>query len=262
MSEIDWKAESRRFDGVAGPYHTYRPGYPTALIDAIVERTGLTESSRILEVGSGTGKATELFARRGYSIHCIEPGVNLMALAAHNLQRFFQVSFSLTDFERWPLHIAGFDLVVSAQAFHWIAPHVKYAKAASALKADGHIALFWNFHPVPAEPVFAALDAVYRDRAPDMAKPVPWQTTAKERKKELVDSGYFTDVVDLHFPWKQTYTTTQYIGLLTTYSDHLRLPDEQRQNLFNGITEVIDQHGGSLEKPYETVVLLGTKIKR
>ena len=35
MAEIDWKTESRRFDAVAGPYHTYRPGYPTALVDAI-----------------------------------------------------------------------------------------------------------------------------------------------------------------------------------------------------------------------------------
>ena len=61
--EIDWKEEGRRFDRVAEFYAAYRPGYPDELIECVISLTGIHNSGKILEVGSGTGIATALFAR-------------------------------------------------------------------------------------------------------------------------------------------------------------------------------------------------------
>ncbi len=62
QSIIDWKKDSQSFDSVAGLYDKFRPAYPRRLVDCIIELSGLKDDARILEVGSGTGKATRLFA--------------------------------------------------------------------------------------------------------------------------------------------------------------------------------------------------------
>jgi hypothetical protein len=63
---VDWEKRSREFDTVAELYDAYRPDYPGELIESILSTTGIPPGGRILEIGSGTGKATAPFARRGF----------------------------------------------------------------------------------------------------------------------------------------------------------------------------------------------------
>ena len=144
---IDWKEESQRFDGVAHLYETYRPSYPTELIDDIVAISGSQSEAKILEIGSGTGKATRLFAQRGFSILCLEPGQNLIEVAKERLISYPRIRFERSRFEEWEAGQRKFDLLISAQAFHWVPPKVRFVKAASVLKPHGHLALFWNEYP-------------------------------------------------------------------------------------------------------------------
>ena len=98
---IDWKRDSQSFDTVAELYEAYRPGYPESLVEQILTTTGIPKRGRILEIGSGTGKATALFAQRGYSILCIEPGKHLARIARQKLVAFRKVKFQITTFEDW-----------------------------------------------------------------------------------------------------------------------------------------------------------------
>jgi SAM-dependent methyltransferase len=100
-SAIDRKKNSQSFDTIAGLYDEYRPEYPQELVDGTIALSRLPEGGRILEIGSGTGKATRLFAHRGYAVNCIEPGGNLAAVAVRNLQDYPRVSFEVTRFEEW-----------------------------------------------------------------------------------------------------------------------------------------------------------------
>ena len=52
------------FDSVAENYDLVRRGYPPVLVEAAILRGGLVSGSRLLEVGCGTGKLTELLAAR------------------------------------------------------------------------------------------------------------------------------------------------------------------------------------------------------
>jgi SAM-dependent methyltransferase len=258
---IDWNKDRQSFDGVADLYDTYRPEYPVELIECIVSETGLRPADRILEIGSGTGKATLVFARRGYSILCIEPGKNLVFVAAKRLKHYANVAFEVTTFEAWSERLNEFNLVISAQAFHWISKEIGYAKAARVLQPNGWLALFWNMVPDPSGAIFQELEKVYREYAPEMtSSDTPCEEVIQQRGQEILESGQFEEAVVRRFPWSARYDTRQYLGLLNTYSDHLRLPEGSRQNLFHGIAQVIDQHGGTIDKPYLAVLYLARKV--
>ena len=62
------------FGQVAERYERVRPSYPQALVDEVVE---LAVGGPALEVGAGTGKATVMFARRGLTVHAVEPSAEM-----------------------------------------------------------------------------------------------------------------------------------------------------------------------------------------
>ncbi len=259
-TEIDWKQDSQAFDTVADLYDAYRPGYPEELLEALVSMTGIRADGKILEIGSGTGKATSMFARRGLSILCIEPGQNLVAVAARNLRNYPRVEFETVSFEDWNERQAEFDLVMSAQAFHWVSKEVGYAKAARALQDKGHLALFWNMDPGQTSAILLELSKVYQERVPEMAKGLDsCQDAIEQREMEIRESGFFDHVQTRMFPWSARYDARQYLGLLSTYSDHIRLSKEKKKSLFEGVVEVINRHGGYIERPYVAVLHVARK---
>jgi SAM-dependent methyltransferase len=260
-SAIDWKKDSQSFDRVAEFYDDFRPTYPPELVEAVIALSGLPPAGKILEVGAGTGKASLLFARRGYSIVCIEPGENLAAIAARNLKTFPGVQFEIIRFEDWPETAGVFDLVLSAQAFHWVPKEIGYAKAARVLKPHGHLALFWNMYPGFEGQLAADLNKIYQEIAPELGS--PFTATDEEIQKrvhEIEESGCFGPVTVRRFPWSMRYSTKEYLGLLNTYSDHLRLPEQTRERLFRSISEVVEKLGGSIVRPYVAVLYIAEKV--
>jgi len=209
-SAINRKKDSQSFDTVAGQYDEYRPDYPQELVDSIVALSRLPEGGCILEVGNGTGKATRLFARQGYAIHGIEPGQNLAALAARNLHAYPQVSFEITSFEEWQEQPAGFDLVMSAQAFHWVAGEIGYPKAARSLKLGGSLALFWNMHAGLHGQISVVLDVIYQKITPGSDSPLnSVEETIQKRSDEITQNDCFGPVTVRRFPWSRSYPTRQ-----------------------------------------------------
>jgi 2-polyprenyl-3-methyl-5-hydroxy-6-metoxy-1,4-benzoquinol methylase len=73
------------FNQIAGLYDQARAGYPPALFDDIVAGAGLSPGDWMLEVGCGTGKATESFAAKGLNIVALDPGGQMIAAAERRL---------------------------------------------------------------------------------------------------------------------------------------------------------------------------------
>jgi SAM-dependent methyltransferase len=246
---------SRRtlFDGAARLYDEARPGYPEQLVEDIITLSEIDPAGRILEIGCGPGKATIPFARRGYAMLCLELGHEMAALAAENCRIYPNIKVENISFEDWPLQARTFDLVISAQAFHWIPPEVGLPKVAAALRTSGSLALFWNHYPAPEGALFQSIQEVYQEEAPDLASPLLSQGiegAITSNIEAINSSGYFQEVVVRHYPWSMQYTAEQYARLLSTYSDHLSLPEDRRRALLERIGDVIERFGGVLEKPY------------
>jgi SAM-dependent methyltransferase len=258
--------ERRRlsFGSVAEQYDAARPSYPATLIDDVVSYAGAVAGSAALEVGAGTGKATELFAARGLSVLALEPSAEMAALAARRCAAFSDVSFSLTDFESASLEPAGgFQLVYSAQAWHWVTPELRYQLARRALRRSGALAAFWNRTDWSRSELRSELgDAYARSGAvleqhgpmyPGAAGPLDFGDTWAE---QLEAAGRFDDLVDRTYPWTCSYTAAEYVALLGTHSDHIVLEDSVRARLFDEVTAEIERAGGSLTMAYDAQLCL------
>lgn len=254
------KSQSESFDRVAEAYDHYRPGYPTALIDYIIHTSGLPRTGKILEVGSGTGKATLPFARRGYTIHCVDPGGNLIRIAKQNLKEFHKVTFEVANFETWHPSGPTYHLVISAQAWHWLDPQISYPKAATVLLPGGCLAIFWNMSTQPETPAFLEIQQAYQRIVPEMTGRVSYnEKDISDRKIEMESSGYFDDVKVWRYRWAKRYSEQEYLGLLGTYSDHIALPDSIREELYIAIAQAIRANGGYIDRPMVATVFTGIK---
>jgi len=263
--EIDWQADSRSFDRVAEIYDAYRPPYPEELVETILNKSGIPARGKILEIGSGTGKATLPFARRGYEILCIEPGENLAKVAQDNLRNWPEVYWEIATFQDWHVQeqsLDEFDLIISAQAFHWVPKPAGFIKAAKVLKKSGCLAIFWNMPGVNEGPLFDELQQVYRERAPEMDDVKNVEEVIRQREQELRDNGLFNHVKVYRFPWTRRYDTRQYLGLMNTFSNHLRMSETHFANLCQGVAEVVDRHGGVVDLHYQAVLYMAKVIKQ
>lgn len=243
------------FDAVADAYARIRPGYPAALIDALVEGAGLRPGARLLEIGSGPGTATAPLVERGYALVCVEPGEHLAALAR---ARFADapVQVHVTTFEDFEPEPGAFDLVFAAQSFHWVDPTVRCVKAHSALRAGGTLAIFANRPEHADTPLDDAIQAVYAREAPGLLKPKRGvMTNTSENFRAILDaSGLFGAVTCREYPWTASYSTGEYRDLLGTHSDHRMLPDAQRLRLYDGIAAAIEAAGGRYDVPNVAVL--------
>jgi len=270
------------FNAAAAAYDRFRPRYPRALFDDLADVYGVTGSSRILEVGPGPGVATEGLMALGWSVLGVEPGEHLaqMALDKFDGDRF---AVEVSTFDDWDPRGRLFDVVFSAAAYHWVAPHVRWVKAAAVLDEGGVIALAGN--RMVAEGSFHDFTEATRDRRESFGVDDERATPSREDLEVLIrDCGHDVGALwealspqgssvvagDLFeepdvrlYPWSTTYATDEVLGLLATYSRFLALEESTREALFEQLRAVIDEHyGGELTLHYACVLAVAERSSR
>lgn len=242
------------FDSDAERYDRIRPRYPEALWDELESVGGLGPGSRVLEIGIGTGQATEQLAERGYRVLGIELGPRLATLAVGRLARFGpQVKIVVDSFDTWRSVGVRFDAVVAATSFHWLDPATRVQRAAACLRRDGVLATIATHHVAGGDDAtFELIQQCYRRWDPDVSTDVrlPRASEIPSEDAEIVGSGLFDAPVFRRYEWEQSYTTLEYLDLLRTYSGHIALGGEALEGLLGCIGEVIDRHGGRIRKGY------------
>jgi len=254
---------SANFGSVAQTYARLRPGYPPAVFDDLVALTRLPDGASILEIGPATGQATLPLAQRGYRLTGVDSDEALIAEARRALAAYPGVEFHVSRFEDWPLPPDPFDLVLSATAFHWIDPAVRYVKTAAALKRGGALAVIDTYHVKGGtEAFFADVQSCYDSFMPADSPPRELRNAAAiaPGTSPYEASGLFTAVESRRYVWQQTYTAPIYADLLSTYSDHIALPAETRTALLDCIASlIVTHHGGSIDKQYLTELIVAKR---
>jgi SAM-dependent methyltransferase len=267
------------FDDVAGEYDLFRPRYPRALFDELRDVVGISEDSRILEVGSGPGVATEEMVSRGWSVLAVEPGPQLARVARGKFadQRF---AVEVSTFDDWDPLGRHFDLVLSATAYHWVAPEVRWTKAAQVLDDGGYLALATNevddrgtFHDFAVATrdlrrsygVVDEVEAMTIERLRTMVEESGgdigglWEALSQQGTD--VRAGELFTTPDVRFyRWSATYSTSEALGLLATYSWFLVLEPSRRSALLERLATIIDaDFAGQLTRHYVTVLAMAAR---
>lgn len=128
---------ARSFGGVADSYDRGRPTYPR---EAAVWLTSDRPLS-VLELGAGTGKLTAQLVALGHDVHATEPDPKMLAILGKNLP---DVRVSQATAEEIPSGDSSYDVVVSAQAFHWFDYEKALPEIARVLRPRGRLSLVWN----------------------------------------------------------------------------------------------------------------------
>ncbi|NLS19746.1 class I SAM-dependent methyltransferase [Rhizobium sp. P40RR-XXII] len=249
------------FDGVASLYNTSRPLYPHALFADVTAFAGLEPKDQVLEIGCGTGQATENFARQGLSVFALDPGAELIELARERLAGFPQVQFHQTTFEAWPNDRQSFKLIAAAQSFHWVSPELRFAKTAALLAPEGTLAVFGNV-PMPLAPPLAAKFAeIYSRHAPQLAGPPAeaWYLPDGPFAEQLRQSDHFEAPTQHCYHWSRLHRAQSYTDLLRTLSSYRLLSEDRREALLSGLADTIATQGGEFELHYETHLYLAKR---
>lgn len=133
-----------RFKSRVKDYARYRPGYPAAIIELLTSQCGLSSNSVVADIGSGTGKLSEIFLENGNVVFGIEPNAEMRAAAEQILQGYSRFISTEGTAESTTMAPASIDFVTAGQAFHWFEPDKARVESIRILKPQGWAALIWN----------------------------------------------------------------------------------------------------------------------
>ena len=221
------------FGPVATSYEDARPDYPDRVFEVLRERCGLGPSTRVVDIGAGSGKATRRLLEAG--AHVRRRSNRVRPLAEELRARFSTVprlDIVGAPFEDAHLSPSSFDLVVAATAFHWLDPGPTLPKIVSILRPGGWLALWWNVFGDPdlPDPFHDATEQILNDLEPSPSEGrdgLPFALDVSARTSELEGSG-FQNVEYEALRWTLTLDSSQTRRLYAHVLQHRPTADRSK----------------------------------
>lgn len=231
--------------GAAG-YAAVRPTYPGEAVDWLLE--GLAGSFgerrlRVADVGAGAGALTARLAERGLEVVAVDPDPKMLAQLHVDVPG---VPTFVGSGEDLPLPDASVDLVVLAQAWHWVDPERASVEVGRVLAPGGRLGLLWNRRD-ETEPWVAALG--------DLLAPAPHMAQCAEAPRvgaPLVDAERLTTG-----RWTHDLSPEDVVGLAASRSYVLAAEPAERQRVLDEVRHLLAGHPDtagreSIPVPYTT----------
>lgn len=136
----DWKTAWSSTPG-ADLYEHGRPGYATEALPFIGRQLKIGPSSRIVDLGAGTGKLTRQLLNLTSDIIAVEP---LEGMRTTLSQALPEIEVRAGFAEAIPLGNASTDAIFAGQAWHWFDRPRAVAEISRVLKPGGSLILLWN----------------------------------------------------------------------------------------------------------------------
>jgi SAM-dependent methyltransferase len=155
---------TERFTDRAADYVKYRPSYPAAAIDCVLDGLGDPAALVAADIGAGTGIAARLLADRGIRVIAVEPNAAMRSGAApHPRIEWRDGTAEATGLADGAVH-----LVTAFQAFHWFRARPALAEFVRVLRKGGRVALVWNIRDA-SDPFTDAYSHAVAAAATDLA---------------------------------------------------------------------------------------------
>ena len=238
-------AKARSFGRVADAYDRARPSYPREAAQWLAGPI----AARVLELGAGTGKLTEMLASLGHIVTATDPSEEMLR---HLAARVPQAQVALGAAESIPVASRSVDVVVSAQAFHWFDLDRALPEIARVLRPGGVVALVWNSRDERI-PWVKRLGALLGES--------PGGPGFEEVTAALDACGLFEEVETSTFRFWQPLTPGSLRDLVTSRSNVAVMSDVERERVLRKVDALYDEYGRGADGmllPYVTSTFRAT----
>ena len=247
-------SSTERFSTRVENYIKYRPSYPSALLELLRVRCGLAATSRVADIGSGTGILTELLLETGAEVFAVEPNREMREAAERLLSDYGRFRSVNGTAEATTLPDASVDLITASQAFHWFDVQKSRRELARILGPDGWVALVWNERPPDADAFMDDYDGLLRRHAAEYDRVTQMradETKIREFFGKRPESAMFAN--------RQTFDFAGLHGRLMSSSYAPEPGHPEHEPMIAGLRDLFERHnrGGKVIFPYRTLVYFG-----
>lgn len=230
------------FDTIPEKFDRWRVRYDPQLFDHIIKTTQLGPGKSCLEIGPGTGQASDFAIRSGADYLAIELGSHLADKMCEKYSSYPNFHIVNADFETYDFGGKKFDLIYSAATIQWIKEDIAYSRVFDLLKDGGCLAM-------------CLMVSEYQSEDPELYDEI----------QEVYDRYFVTDQpYDQHFdymngesygltfietkswPGRRVYTADEHNEYLGTHSTHIALREEYRDLFFDGVRDAVLRHGNRI----------------
>jgi len=246
-------------------YHSARPAYPPAVWDVLRQRAGLRSGISILEIGAGTGLATEhLLGHNPQRLLAVEPDARLAEFLRARLRRP-ELDVIERPFEELNEILQSYDLVVSATAFHWLDAVPALRRIHALLRDGGAVALIWNVFGdnVRPDPFHEASAHFFAGHRPSPSgggtTQTPYGLDSEARLRDFEEASFYGEPPAM-FEWTLTLDPPAVRRLYATYSNVVALEAEKREALLDALEDLARaDFGGVVTRNMTTSVFIARR---
>jgi len=228
---------TQRFANRVENYLRFRPRYPREIVDLLKTDCGLSPTSVVADVGSGTGFLAELFLANGNLVYGIEPNREMREAGERLLQRFprFKSMAGLAEETGLPGH--SVDFVTAGQAFHWFDRAKCREEFKRILRPGGWVVLVWNDRRTDTTPFLREYEQLLHTYATDYA-----QVDHKRIDAAVLREFFGTEPARKEFPNHQQGDFAFLKGRLLSSSYVPAAGQPRHADMLEGLKELFDKH--------------------
>lgn len=244
------------FDTIPEAFDRYRTRYCPALFASLLELGSVTPESSVLELGPGTGQATEPLLDSGCSYSGIELGNNFVKVLAGKYGKRSNFQLIHDDFITHDFGGGKFDLIYSAATIQWLPETAAFSKTFDLLNPGGMLAMFRTYRDfrTPNPALYEQIQQVYSL----YFKPEFPYTHGSFRYENAQLYGY-TDFRKQTFHTTQIYTADEYVAFCGTHCDHIVIPEPLKSRFFAGLRQAVMDFGDRIEMRDSHVLMTAIK---
>jgi len=215
--------------GFSARYQAHRPKPPAALVDVLLGLAGTRHPDLVVDLGSGTGISTRIWAAHAGRVIGVEP-LDEMREIAEAGERFPNVEFRPGVAQRTGLPAASADLVTCAQSLHHSEPQGTLAEVGRILKPRGVFAAYdYDWPPLvhwEVELVFLEfMNRVHELRARHGIRSEQQRWDKDEHAERMRKSGTFRYVKEFVLHNTEPCTAERWVGFACSISSVLPVLD-------------------------------------
>ena len=243
------------FDTIPDQFDEFRPRYSDELFEYLIKEAQIGPGKMVLEIGPGTGQATDPILDTGCEYHAIELGEHLYRKMKEKYGSRSNFNIVNDDFITHDFGDMKFDMIYSAATIQWIPEDIAFSKTFSLLKPGGTLAMMLTTSEYRSnnEELWQRIQALYdRYYKPD----IPY-THGGFNYTAATEYGY-NIVEKREFKGRREFTADQYVAFSGTHCDHIVIPEPLKEEFFEGLRRAV-QDAGDMITFNDTYVLYLTR---